>query len=85
MMTGGFTTSGSWWAGGPIVVRLKAEAFGFAEFVERTAEHAGTDVDVAEVPVIGVFVTLRESITPAEFDDVLSKLPADFERLGTSR
>lgn len=61
-----------------------AEAFSFEEFVERTAERAGTDVDVAEVAVIAVFATLRDAVTPGEFDDVLSQLPSDFPRVGTS-
>ena len=65
--------------------RENAEAFGFAEFVERTAERAGTDVDTAERAVDAVFVTLREAVTPGEFDDVLSQLPADLQRLGTSQ
>ena len=62
-----------------------AEAFSFEEFVERTAERAGTDVDVAEVAVIAVFATLRDAVTPGEFDDVLSQLPSDFPRVGTSQ
>jgi uncharacterized protein (DUF2267 family) len=62
-----------------------AEAFSFEEFVERTAELAGTDVDVAEVAVVAVFDTLRDAVTPGEFDDVISQLPADFNRLGTSQ
>jgi uncharacterized protein (DUF2267 family) len=60
-----------------------AEAFSFEEFVERTAEDAETDVDAAERAVDAVFITLREAVTPGEFDDVLSQLPADFHRLGT--
>jgi uncharacterized protein (DUF2267 family) len=62
-----------------------AEAFSFEEFVERTAERAGTDPDVADVAIDAVFATLRDAVTPGEFDDVLSQLPADFHRLGASR
>ena len=62
-----------------------AEAFNFEEFVERTAERAGTDIGMAERAVDAVFTTLREAVTPGEFDDVLSQLPADFHRLGTSQ
>lgn len=62
-----------------------AEPFTFEEFVERTAERAGADVDVAELAVVAVFDTLRDAVTPGEFDDVLSQLPADFHRLGTSQ
>ncbi|MCW2664223.1 MAG: hypothetical protein JWP83_5375 [Mycobacterium sp.] len=62
-----------------------AEAFSFEEFVKRTAERAGTDPDVAEVAIDAVLATLRDAVTPGEFDDVLSQLPADFHRLGASR
>ncbi|MEW5810467.1 MAG: DUF2267 domain-containing protein [Actinomycetota bacterium] len=62
-----------------------AQAFSFEEFVARTAGAASTDTDVAERAVDAVFVTLRDAVTPGEFDDVLSQLPADFHRLGTSQ
>jgi uncharacterized protein (DUF2267 family) len=62
-----------------------AEAFSYEEFVERTAERAGTDPDVAEVAIAAVFATLRDAVTPGEFDDVLSQLPAEFHRVGAYR
>jgi uncharacterized protein (DUF2267 family) len=62
-----------------------AEAFSFEEFVERVADRAGTDPDVAEAAVDAVFAALRDAVTPGEFDDVLSQLPAHFHRLGASR
>jgi uncharacterized protein (DUF2267 family) len=62
-----------------------AEAFSFEEFVERTAERAGTDPSVAQVAIAAVFATLRDAVTAGEFDDVLSQLPAGFHRLGASR
>jgi uncharacterized protein (DUF2267 family) len=62
-----------------------AEAFSYEEFVERTAQRAGTDRGVAEVAIAAVFATLRDAVTPGEFDDVLSQLPAEFHRLGASR
>jgi uncharacterized protein (DUF2267 family) len=65
--------------------RENAEAFSVKEFVERTAERAGTDPDAAEVAIDAVLATLRDAVTPGEFDDVLSQLPADFHRLGASR
>jgi uncharacterized protein (DUF2267 family) len=61
-----------------------AEAFSLKEFVERTAERAGTDPDVAEAAIDAVFATLHDAVTPGEFDDVLSQLPAAFHRLGAS-
>lgn len=68
-----------------VSTKENAEAFGFDEFVARTAEAAGTDTDVAERAVDAVFATLREAVTPGEFDDVLGQLPSDFHRLGTSQ
>src|ERR1700709_1403600 len=62
-----------------------AEAFSFEEFVERTADRAGTDPSVAQVAIAAVFATLRDAVTAGEFDDVLSQLPAGFHRLGASR
>jgi uncharacterized protein (DUF2267 family) len=63
----------------------EAEGFSFKEFVRRTAERAGMDAGVAEIAVDAVLVTLRDAVTPGEFDDVLSQLPQDFKRLGTPR
>ena len=65
--------------------REEAEGFSFKEFVRRTAERAGTDASVAETAVDAVLVTLRDAVTPGEFDDVLSQLPQDFKRLGAPR
>ncbi|MCW2685998.1 MAG: hypothetical protein JWR37_888 [Mycobacterium sp.] len=62
-----------------------AEAFTFEEFVRRTAERAGADPVVAEIAVDAVMATLREAVTPGEFDDVLSQLPEDFKRLRSPR
>jgi uncharacterized protein (DUF2267 family) len=63
----------------------EAERFSFKEFVRRTAERAGMDAGVAEIAVDAVLVTLRDAVTPGEFDDVLSQLPQDFKRLGAPR
>jgi uncharacterized protein (DUF2267 family) len=63
----------------------EAEGFSFTEFVRRTAVRAGTDAAVAEVAVDAVLATLRDAVTPGEFDDVLSQLPQDFKRLGVPR
>ncbi|MCW2650428.1 MAG: hypothetical protein JWR32_1404 [Mycobacterium sp.] len=65
--------------------REEAEAFSFEEFVRRTAERAGTDRNVAEMAVDAVMATLRDAVTPGEFDDVISQLPLDFKHLGTSQ
>lgn len=58
-----------------------AESFSFDEFVRRTAERAGANYGVAESAVDAVLVTLRDAVTPDEFDDVLSQLPDDFKRV----
>jgi uncharacterized protein (DUF2267 family) len=58
-----------------------AEAFSVKEFVDRTAERAGTDPDVAEVAIRAVLGSLRDAVAPAEFDDAVSQLPAAFHRL----
>ena len=63
----------------------EAEAFTFEEFVRRTAERAGTDPTVAEMAVDAVMATLRDAVTPDEFDDVISQLPEDFKRLAAPR
>jgi uncharacterized protein (DUF2267 family) len=63
----------------------EAEGFSFKEFVRRTAERAGMDAEVTDIAVDAVLVTLRDAVTPGEFDDVLSQLPQDFKRLGAPR
>jgi uncharacterized protein (DUF2267 family) len=65
--------------------REEAEAFTFKDFVRRTAERAGADPATAELGVDAVMATLRDAVTPGEFDDVLSQLPEDFKRLGAPR
>ena len=59
----------------------EAEAFGFNEFVHRVAERSGHDVRVSRTAVEAVMSTLRDALTPGEFDDVLSPLPREFQRL----
>jgi uncharacterized protein (DUF2267 family) len=63
----------------------RAEAFDFVEFVRRVADRSGTDIHTAEMAVDVVFDTLRDAVTPGEFNDVLSQLPDDFKRVGTKR
>ena len=63
----------------------EAEGFSFEEFVRRTAERAGTNAGIAEMAVDAVLATLRDAVSPGEFDDVLSQLPQDFKRLGAPR
>jgi uncharacterized protein (DUF2267 family) len=60
----------------------EAEAFSFDEFVRRVAERSGDDANPSESDVFAVMATLRDAVTPGEFDDVLSQLPSEFHRLG---
>jgi uncharacterized protein (DUF2267 family) len=63
--------------------REEAEAFDFIEFVRRVANRSRTDFSTAEMAVDVVFDTLRDAVTPGEFDDVLGQLPDDFKRVGS--
>jgi uncharacterized protein (DUF2267 family) len=63
----------------------QAEKFSFEEFVARTQDRAGVDAHIAEVGVEAVLATLRDAVSPGEFDDVLSQLPAEFHGLGARR
>ena len=60
----------------------EAEAFSFDEFVDRVAERSGRDRETAEAAVDAVMATIRDAVTPGEFDDVLSHLPSEFQGLG---
>ncbi|OBA64484.1 hypothetical protein A5647_02070 [Mycobacterium sp. 1100029.7] len=59
-----------------------AEAFSFEEFVNRVSERSGRDTEAAEAAVGAVMATIRDAVTPGEFDDVLSQLPSEFQQLG---
>ena len=60
----------------------EAEAFSFEEFINRVAERTRRKSIVSESAVAAVMATLRDAVTPGEFDDILSQLPTDFQRLG---
>jgi uncharacterized protein (DUF2267 family) len=59
----------------------EAEAFSFDDFVRRVAERSRHGSDLSDSDVIAVMETLRDTVTPGEFDDVLSQLPKEFHRL----
>ena len=63
-------------------VEEEAEAFSFDEFINRVAERSGRDTEAAEAAVDAVMATIRDAVTPGEFDDVLNQLPKEFQRLG---
>ena len=61
--------------------REEAQAFGVDEFVRRVAER-GTSVRTrARTGAAAVLTTVREAVTPGEFDDVLSQLPQEYREL----
>jgi uncharacterized protein (DUF2267 family) len=59
----------------------EAEAFSFEEFINRVAERTRRKSIVSESAVAAVMATLRDAVTPGKFDDILSQLPKDFQRL----
>jgi uncharacterized protein (DUF2267 family) len=60
----------------------RAEDFDIDEFTKRVWQRAGLpSQEDAERGVVAVFATLREAVTPGEFDDVLSQLPDQYRRL----
>jgi uncharacterized protein (DUF2267 family) len=61
--------------------REEAEAFGVEEFVRRVAERGDVDPDQARTGAAAVLTTVREAVTPGEFDDVLSQLPQEYREL----
>jgi len=63
------------------LVDENAESFDVDEFVRRVAERASVDGEVTREAVRAVMVTLREAVTPGEWDEVTSQLSADYNEL----
>jgi uncharacterized protein (DUF2267 family) len=61
--------------------REEAEAFGVDEFVRRVAERGDVGPHEARAGAAAVLTTVREAVTPGEFDDVLSQLPQEYREL----
>ena len=61
--------------------REDAEAFGVDEFVRRVAERGDVAPEEARTGAAAVLTTVREAVTPGEFDDVLSQLPQEYREL----
>jgi uncharacterized protein (DUF2267 family) len=61
--------------------REEAEPFDVEEFVRRVAERGNVTREEARTGVAAVLTTLREAVTPGEFDDVASQLPSGYRTL----
>ncbi|SFL13997.1 DUF2267 domain-containing protein [Geodermatophilus ruber] len=61
--------------------REEAEAFDVDEFVRRVAARGHVDPAEARTGAAAVLLTVREAVTPGEFDDVLSQLPQEYREL----
>jgi uncharacterized protein (DUF2267 family) len=59
----------------------EAEAFGVDEFVRRVAERGDVGPEEARTGTVAVLTTVREAVTPGEFDDVVSQLPQEYREL----
>ena len=51
------------------------------EFVRRIAGRGDVGPDEARTGAATVVTTVREAVTPGEFDDVLSQLPPEYREL----
>ena len=61
--------------------REEAEAFGVDELVRRVAQRGDVGPEEARTGAAAVLTTVREAVTPGEFDDVLSQLPQEYREL----
>jgi uncharacterized protein (DUF2267 family) len=59
----------------------EAQGFGVEEFVQRVALRSGLDEADAGAGVVAVLSTIRDAVTPGEFDDVLAQLGREFAEL----
>jgi uncharacterized protein (DUF2267 family) len=59
----------------------EAQPFGADEFARRVAQRAGISEADAGAGVIAVLATIRDQVTPGEFDDVLAQLGREFAEL----
>jgi uncharacterized protein (DUF2267 family) len=61
--------------------REEAEAFDVDEFIRRVSRRAHVDEDTARAGAVATLVTVREAVTPGEFDDITSQLPQEYREL----
>jgi uncharacterized protein (DUF2267 family) len=64
-----------------IIVSPAALAISIDDFVGRVAEELGIPPDDARSRIRAVFATLREAVTPGEFQDVLEQLDPEYADL----
>ena len=62
------------------------EAFPPDEFVTRIVQRTYADVPLAIVVMRALFTTLRQALSPGEYDDLMSQLPREYRDMvpGTS-
>jgi uncharacterized protein (DUF2267 family) len=58
-----------------------AERFDVDEFIRRVSERAHVDPDTARTGAMATFSTVREAVTPGEFDDITAQLPQEYREL----
>ncbi|MEU0546751.1 DUF2267 domain-containing protein [Micromonospora sp. NPDC005979] len=58
-----------------------AQPFGLDEFVRRVADHPAIDRAIADAGVRAVLTTLREAVSPDEFEDAMAQLPNEFRQV----
>jgi uncharacterized protein (DUF2267 family) len=58
-----------------------AEAFDVDEFVRRVSERAQVDENTARSGAMATMITVREAVTPGEYDDITSQLPQEYREL----
>jgi uncharacterized protein (DUF2267 family) len=61
--------------------REEAEAFDAEEFARRVSQRSGLDEADAGAGVLAVLATIRDAVSPGEFQDVLSQLGREFAEL----
>jgi uncharacterized protein (DUF2267 family) len=59
----------------------QGERFDVDEFIRRVADRAQVDPEQARAGAAAVLATLRDAVTPGEFEDVVSQLPNDYREL----
>jgi len=61
--------------------REEAESFDVDEFIRRVSERAHVDPETARNGAMATLTTVREAVTPGEFDDITSQLSQDYREL----